>query len=228
MSLWRRAAARVWRTGLQLRFSLFQRHRHDAAVVEILDGMTIQVLPGVFNPALFRVTPIFLEWLGEDPIQIDARVLDVGTGTGVLAIAAARTATRVTAVDRNPAAIECARINTLKNGVEDRVAVRLGDLFEPVANERFDLILCNPPYLTGTPETELDHALLAGGFPERFACGLADHLADGARALVILSDLGEQQCFLDGFERTGLRTQAIRRRDLVSEIVTLYELSMSE
>ena len=224
MSLWRRAAARVWRLGLRLRFTLFQQHRHDAAVVENLGGLTIQVLPGVFNPALFRVTPVFLEWLAEDLVPPAATVLDVGTGTGVLAIAAARTAAGVTAVDRNPAAIECARINARRNGVEDRVDFRLGDLFEPVAGERFDLVLCNPPYLEGDPESELEHALLAGDFPDRFARGLPGHLADGGRALVILSDLGEQRRFLAAFGRAGLAAEAIRRRDLVSEVVTLYSV----
>jgi release factor glutamine methyltransferase len=222
MSLWRRAAARIWRFGLRLRFVLFQRHRHDAAVVETLGDLTVQVLPGVFNPALFRVTPVFLEWLDEDLVPPAAAVLDVGTGTGILAIAAARTAARVTGVDRNPAAIECARINARGNGVEDRVDLRLGDLFEPVAEERFDLVLCNPPYLEGDPDGDLEHALLAGDFPVRFARDLPDHLADGARALVILSDLGEQQRFLDAFDRAGLVAEAIRRRDLISEEVTLF------
>ena len=66
-------------------------------MVETLGGLSIQVLPGVFNPALFRVTPVFLEWLAEDLVPPDATVLDVGTGTGVLAVAAARTAARVAA-----------------------------------------------------------------------------------------------------------------------------------
>ena len=222
MSLWRRAAARIWRFGLRLRFVLFQRYRHDAAVVETLGGLTIQVLPGVFNPALFRVTPVFLEWLDEDLVPPSAAVLDVGTGTGVLAIAAARTAARVTGVDRNPAAIECARINARRNGVADRVDLRPGDLFEPVDGERFDLVLCNPPYLEGDPEGDLEHALLAGDFPDRFARDLPDHLADGGRSLVILSDLGEQQRFLDAFARAGLEAEAIRQRDLISEVVTLF------
>jgi len=222
MSLWRRAVANLWRLGLGIRFALFQRHRHDAAVVETLDGLTIQVLPGVFNPALFRVTPVFLEWLAEGLVPPDARVLDLGTGTGILAIAAARTATRVTAVDRNPAALECVRINTNRNGVDDRVELRLGDLFEPVAGERFDLILCNPPYLAGEPATDLEHALLAGDFPDRFARNLPDHLTDGGRALVILSTIGEEDTFIEAFKRVGLEVEAIRRRNLISEVVTLF------
>ena len=214
--------ARLWRLGLRLRFVLFQRHRHDREVVEEIGGFSIQVLPGVFNPALFRVTPVFLGWLDEGLVPPDARVLDMGTGTGILAIAAARTATRVTAVDRNPAAVECARTNTRRNRVDDRVELRLGDLFEAVAGELFDLILCNPPYLTGEPKNDLEGAFLAGDFAERFARGLPEHLADGGRALVILSTIGEEDTFIEAFERVGLEVEIARRRDLISEVVTLF------
>ena len=219
-----RVLAWLWRLGLRLRFVLFQRHRHDREVVEEIGGLSILVRPGVFNPTLFRVTPVFLDWMADGLVPAGSRVLDMGTGTGILAIAAASTAARVVAVDSNPTAIECARINTRHNGVGDRVEPRLGDLFEPVAGERFDLILCNPPYLTGSPGSDLESAFLAGDFPDRFARGLPEHLAEGGRALVILSSLGEENSFLEAFEQAGLDVDAIRRRDLVSEVVSLFEI----
>lgn len=191
-------------------------------MVERIGDLSILVRPGVFNPTLFRVTPVFLEWLGEGFVPAGSRVLDVGTGTGVLAIAAASSARRVVAVDCNPTAVECARINAAANSVDDRVEIRLGDLFEPVAGECFDLILCNPPYLAGEPATDLEHALLAGDFPDRFARNLPDHLTDGGRALVILSTIGEEDTFIEAFKRVGLGVETIRRRDLISEVVTLF------
>ena len=80
-------------------------------------------------------------------------MLDLGTGSGVGAVFAAQWAGQVVAVDVNPAAVRCARINVLLHGVEDRVDVLQGDLFEPVAGERFDVILFNPPYFPGQPRT---------------------------------------------------------------------------
>jgi release factor glutamine methyltransferase len=216
--------ARLWRFGLRLKFELFQRHRHDREVVEPIGGLSILVRPGVFNPTLFRVTPVFLEWLGEGLVTPGSRVLDLGTGTGVLAIAAAASAARVAAVDSNPAAVECARINARTNSVDDRLEIRLGDLFEPVTGERFDLVLCNPPYFAGRPATELETAFRAGDFALRFARGLGDHLVDGGRALVTLSSIGDEAGFLAAFDEAGLTVKALRRRDLISEIVTLYEL----
>jgi 16S rRNA G1207 methylase RsmC len=72
------------------------------------------------------------------------RVLDLGTGTGVLAILAAkRGAAQVVAVDLDPVAVSNARENVFRNGL-DNVSVLQGDLFEP-AEGRFDLILANLP-----------------------------------------------------------------------------------
>ena len=62
----------------------------------------------------------------------------MGTGSGVGAVFAAQWARRVVAVDINPAAVRCARINALLNHVEDRVDVVEGDLFEPIGGQRFD------------------------------------------------------------------------------------------
>jgi hypothetical protein len=72
------------------------------------------------------------------------RALDVGTGCGVLALVAARHSDRVIATDTNQRALNFAAFNAELNGVTN-VEFRQGSLFEPVAGERFDLIVCNPP-----------------------------------------------------------------------------------
>src|SRR5436189_72295 len=74
-----------------------------------------------------------------------ARVLDVCTGSGVLAITAARRGAHATAVDISRRAVLCAALNARLNGVSVR-AVR-GDLLAAVGDERFDAIVSNPPYL---------------------------------------------------------------------------------
>src|SRR5207249_4314333 len=79
-------------------------------------------------------------------------VLDVGTGNGLQALLAARHADQVVAVDISPRALRFGRFNALLNGIEN-VEFREGNLFDPVEGERFDLIVCNPPYVI-SPETE--------------------------------------------------------------------------
>jgi release factor glutamine methyltransferase len=91
------------------------------------------------------------------------RLLDVGTGSGAvaLAIAVERPTAHLVGTDISKAALEIARENADVNGVSDRVELRHGPLFEPVAGQRFDWIVSNPPYVAenqrGTLPPELAH-----------------------------------------------------------------------
>ena len=220
------AGHRLWRLWLDVRFRLFQRRRHDALVVEEVAGLPVVVLPQVFNPKLFWTGELLARLVAERPLESGAAVLDLGTGTGVGALAAARWAARVVAVDVNPAAVRCARINVLVNGVEDRVEVRGGDLFEPLEGERFDLVLFNPPYYPGVPRDPLDHAFRAGDVPRRFARGLPAHLRPCGYALVVLSSAGDATTFLTELRAAGLtaRPEAEERR--VGEVLTAYRVQV--
>src|SRR2546423_4834218 len=80
-----------------------------------------------------------------EPLARGARVLDLGSGSGVLAVAAARKMAEVTAVDVSRRAVTTTWLNARLNGVSVRAA--RGDLFAPVRGERFALIVSNPPYL---------------------------------------------------------------------------------
>jgi hypothetical protein len=72
--------------------------------------------------------------------------LDIGTGCGVLALLAARHSDRVVATDTNPRALNLAAFNACLNDI-DNVEWRQGSLFEPIEGSRFDLVVCNPPYV---------------------------------------------------------------------------------
>ena len=80
------------------------------------------------------------------------RALDLGTGNGAQALLAARHSGHVIATDGNERALGFTAINAALNGL-DNVETRLGSLFEPVGDERFDLITCNAPYVV-SPETK--------------------------------------------------------------------------
>ncbi|MGA4506401.1 DUF7059 domain-containing protein [Propionibacteriaceae bacterium G1746] len=77
--------------------------------------------------------------------------LDLGTGCGIQSMHLARHADRVVATDLNPRALELARIGAELNQVD--LDLRVGSLYEPVAGERFDLIVTNPPYVMSPPTT---------------------------------------------------------------------------
>lgn len=100
--------------------------------------------PGVYPVA--SDTSLMIDVLRQGSYAAGRRVLDLGTGTGALALAAARCgAASVTAVDLSLRSVAAAWLNTRLHRVACRV--HRGDLVGPVAGERFDLILANPPYV---------------------------------------------------------------------------------
>src|SRR5581483_11860237 len=112
--------------------------------------------------------------------------LDLGTGCGVLALLAARHADRVVGTDTNERALNMATFNARLNGVEN-VEWRLGSLFDPVASERFDLIVCNPPYVI-SPDTQYefrDAGRKGDAICREIAARLPRHLETGGFASML-------------------------------------------
>jgi len=107
------------------------------------------VTPGVYAPQ--DDTDLLAGALSEEPLSPGADVLDVGTGSGALALAAARRGTRVTAVDLSWRAVWTARMNAYLAGLP--LHTRQGNLFAPVRGQSFDLILSNPPYVPAPSAT---------------------------------------------------------------------------
>jgi HemK-related putative methylase len=209
---------------LRLAYRVTGRSRYDDFRMERIQGVPILVLPSVFNPKLPRTGAFLAAQLDAQLVHPDAEVLDMGTGSGVCAIFAARHAHRVVAVDINLAAVRCAGINARLNHLEHRIDVRHGDLFAPVAGERFDLILFNPPFLRGAPHDDRDRAWRSADIAERFAAGLRTHLKPGGAALLVLSTFGNAPAFLEEFRRHGLAVTVFATRRFVNERLAIFRL----
>jgi len=205
-------------------YRLAGKHRYDDFRMERIQGVPIVVTPSVLNPKLTRTGAFFASRLDSTSVTRGSEVLDMGTGSGVCAVFAARYAGRVVAVDINAAAARCAGINARLNLVEHKVDVRHGDLFQPVAAEKFDLVLLNPPFLRGVPRDDRDRAWRSSDVAERFAAGLADHLKPGGSALVLLSSFGDGRFFLDEFSRQGFAITVFAQRHFVNERLVIFRL----
>lgn len=96
----------------------------------------------------------------------DRKVLDIGTGSGLLALFSAQRGAQVTALDLHPLALETARSNALINQLP--ISFLHSDLLDQVPSEPYDLILINPPYYPRSPRTLAEHAFFAGENLEYF------------------------------------------------------------
>jgi release factor glutamine methyltransferase len=131
------------------------RRRAEGAPVAYLVGrkeffsLTLKVSPAVLIPRPDTET-VVVEFLDQFAEEEPVRAVDVGTGSGCIAIACARhrPRARFVAIDQSREALEIARLNARAHGVDDRVEFLQGDLLEPVqGSEPFDAILSNPPYI---------------------------------------------------------------------------------
>lgn len=118
-----------------------------------------------------------------------ARALDLGCGAGACALVLSRCAARVVATDINPRAAALARLNVTFNAIGN-VDVREGDLFAPVAGERFDLVASQPPFVP-KPESAGEATFQYGGrrgdeVSLRIIAGASAHLAPGGRAVLFI------------------------------------------
>ena len=201
--------------------------RYDRLVLEDLDGVPLLILPQVFNGVLLRTGTALARSLpkgidGSSGPASGLAALDLGTGCGIGAIFAARLGMRVVGVDVNPEAVRCARINVLLNDLERQVEIRHGDLFEPVAGERFDLVLFNPPFYRGVPRDALDRAWRADGLFERFARDLWAVLKPAGRALIVLSTDGDGNVLLDALRARNYELRRVTEQNLGNEVITVY------
>jgi methylase of polypeptide subunit release factors len=116
------------------------------------------------------------------------RALDVGTGCGALALMAARHADEVVATDVNPRALAFTELSAALNGL-DNIETRRGSLFDPVRDERFDLVSCNAPFVV-SPETRWtyrDTGLPGDELSAEVVRGAAALLRDDGFATVTIS-----------------------------------------
>jgi methylase of polypeptide subunit release factors len=152
-----------------------------------IDGLFVvtdrELLP---KAGVSRVMPLFPETyeFTTSRVRTRGRVVDLGTGSGSHALLASQHADKVIGIDINPRAIAFAEFNKALNRA-DNVEFRLGDLFQGLEGQRFDLITMAPPYL---PTDQLSHPIEASGGPRgdavyaRVLAGLDDHLVDGGFA----------------------------------------------
>ena len=173
-------------------------------------------------PGVYRVgsdTSLLIDVLRQGGYAAGRRVLDLGTGTGAVALAAARCgAASVTAVDLSLRSVAAAWLNTRLRRVSCRVY--WGDLGAPVAGERFDVILANPPYVpaasTVLPRHRMSRCWDAGldgrALLDRICAEGSALLAPQGMMLLVQSAVCDEDITRKRFADAGLQAEVLTRR----------------
>ncbi|MDQ0955491.1 release factor glutamine methyltransferase [Streptomyces phaeochromogenes] len=169
---------------------------------------------GVYKPD--DDTALLLRALDHEPVDPHTAVLDLGTGSGALALAAARYGARVTAVDISWRAVWTTRLNALLNGAA--VTVRHGDLGAVPGLGTFGLVLSNPPYVPSPWSLPQRGAALAweGGLSgrtvvDRVCAAAARALRPGGTLLMVHSALCGEDESLEHLDGLGMKAAVIDR-----------------
>jgi methylase of polypeptide subunit release factors len=205
------------------------KRAREGIFMEVLDS-TITILPHVYVPADQSVPAMFREYRH---LMEGKRVLDMGTGTGVLALLAARLgAAKVVATDNNPNAVANARLNVERLGLGDAVEIRGPvHLFNSVQGETFDVILFNAPWIQGEPQALYDTANYDPGYRvlDGFLRGAPEHLNLGGAILLQYSNVSQRKGedsmthLKKAIEANGLRIAGKRSITRLSRVLGAQE-----
>lgn len=173
---------------------------HQVPYNQEFRGLQLIIFPEVFNPAYTQVSGFLASHLATTR---GSKVLDMFCGCGALSFLAAGDADWVLGIDISPHAIKCAWYNSRRLGFTQKTQFRVANLWEGVhQDEKFDLIIANPPLLPAIPENWLEMAIADD--PEmstavRFIQGCGDHLIDNGQVLMSFSN-ASQVYFDDSLE----------------------------
>jgi len=176
------------------------------------------ISPEVFHPGFFFRTQLLLQYISGLPLK-GRYFLELGCGSGLISIVAAKKGARVMATDINPAATEFLQRNAGMNHVE--MAILQSDLFRSIPKQAFDLIAINPPYYKKTPLTPKDHAWYCGEQGEYFDglfAQLGDHMHADTQALMVLFDGCDMEMIMAKAVQHGFRLNPLlKKKNLLEE-----------
>jgi release factor glutamine methyltransferase len=152
-------------------------------------GIDLVVLPGVFHPRFFFGSKILLRHLSGLDLR-QRSFLELGAGSGLISLFAARQGAEVVACDISHTAVENVKQNQQRNQLS--FPVLHSDLFSHIPPQQFDIIAINPPYYKKDPVSEADHAWYCGKNSEYFTrlfSSLPQFIRPESKVVMVLSDV---------------------------------------
>ena len=161
----------------------------------------IKVHPDVFPPLLTFSTKILLDFVANLDLK-NKSFLELGCGSGIISLLAAKNGSYVTASDVNKIALDYLETNALKNNL--KLKTINSDLFQNLENQSFDYIIINPPYYPKAPKNFKEHAWFCGEnfeYFEKLFVQLPNYLSSETNCYMILS----QDCEIEKIKAIALK-----------------------
>lgn len=207
---------RHWR---DLIYDIYDRMKAKRAPYETeCNDLSLIVLPNVYAPNFFSDS----RWFAEELPRLvgKASLLEIGTGTGVVALSCARQGARVVATDLNPQAVKNTRLNAERNHLN--ISVKRGDLYSPIrSNEKFDIIFWVHPL--NNSQAPVNDLLLISGFDHNYnglkgyVSGAQEHLTADGRLLLGTGESADWAAIRSIAFGNGYRVNVIREAVLPFE-----------
>lgn len=182
------------------------------------NGISLEIPPQVFHPGFFFSTKLLLRSINTLPLK-GKTLLELGAGSGFIAMHAEKQGALVTASDINLVAIEYLKKNRQRNGSSVRIVH--SDLFDGIPLEAFDIIAINPPYYKKDPHSPEDYAWYCGKkgqYFERLFTDLGNYMHDTSQVLMILCDGCDIDMISSMAASKGFRLSCVREsRNLIEK-----------
>lgn len=182
------------------------------------------VPPEVFHPGFFFSTQFLLEYVNKLPLQ-GKQLLELGCGSGLISIAAAKKGALVTASDINPVAVEALKKNSRNNNAA--LTVIGSDLFDDIPVKQFDIIAINPPFYKKQPATAKDHAWYCGENGEYFSklfASLREYIHKHAEILMVLIDDCDMEMINGYAAANGFSLHCVQDKKNMLEQLFIYTI----
>jgi methylase of polypeptide subunit release factors len=191
-----------------------------------LDGFRLQVPEGVFHPKLFFSSTILGRVVAAS-VNPGSTFADLGCGSGIIGLYAARAGARVTGLDINPDAVAAAATNYRVNFPGRSFRCIHSDLFGGLSDgEIFDCIAWNPPFYSGSPGNMADHAWNGGESQAVLRrCAASARLSPGGTVLVISTSDVDQTGVVSAFPESSYFCRILRVEHSWFETFFVYEFT---
>ncbi len=184
----------------------------------------VVVKPGVFHPGLFISTIMLLNFV--ERLNIEQKTfLELGAGSGIISIMAAKKQAKVYASDISSIAVENIKLNADKNGVD--ISVFKSDLFQNLTGLKFDIIIINPPYYKKDPAIEEEYAWYCGSNHEYFISlfdTLKDHIYRDSKVYMILSEVSDIDAIKSIGKQRGYSWSIVKKKIVWGERNYIYSI----